>query len=130
MFYRIAADAVLLVHLVFVVFVVAGALLVMRRQWVAWLHIPAAAWGIFVELTGRICPLTTLENYLLEKAGLGGYSESFIQHYLVPIIYPAGLTRDTQFAIAVIVAFINGAAYGWILYRYWQGRRPGRPDGS
>lgn len=119
---RIAADLVLLLHLIFVIFVVVGAIAVLRFPRLAWIHIPAAGWGIFVELSGRVCPLTTLENHLLRSAGMDGYSESFIQHYLVPIIYPAGLTREIQFAIAVIVALINGAAYGWLLYRSWRGR--------
>ncbi|MBT8078353.1 MAG: DUF2784 domain-containing protein [Gammaproteobacteria bacterium] len=123
MIYRISADAVLLLHLLFVVFVVAGALLVIRTPVLAWLHVPAACWGLFVELTGRICPLTTLENHLLVKAGIGGYPESFVEHYLVPIIYPSGLTRGVQITMAAIVALINGAAYGWMIYKW-------RRDGS
>ena len=118
MIYRISADAVLLLHLLFVVFVVVGALLVLRKPVLAWVHVPAAVWGIFVELTGRICPLTTLENYLLRKAGVDGYTDSFIEHYLVPIIYPSGLTRGVQIAMAIVVALINGVAYGWLIYRW------------
>ena len=123
MLYGIGADIALVLHLAFVLFVVAGALLVLRFPKLIWLHIPAAVWGIFVELSGRICPLTTLENHWLRAAGQDGYSESFIQHYLVPIIYPAGLTRESQFVIAVVVVLINGAAYGWLLFRWWQVRQ-------
>ena len=122
MVYRIGADLVLLLHLAFVVFVVAGVFLVLRFSRLAWIHVPAACWGIFVELSGRICPLTTLENYWLRLAGSDGYAESFIQHYFVPLIYPAGLTREIQFLIAVIVALINAAAYGWLLYRWLRDR--------
>lgn len=127
MLYGIAADAVLVIHLLFVLFVVAGAFLVLRKRWVAWLHVPAAAWGIFVELTGRICPLTTLENAWLRQAGLDGYSDSFVQHYLLPIIYPPGLTRNSQFWIAALVALVNAAVYGWVLYQAWQRRRTELP---
>jgi len=121
-FFRVAADAVLVIHLLFVLFVVGGAFFVLRDPKLAWIHVPAACWGIFVELTGRICPLTTLENVMLKQAGLSGYSESFVQHYVVPIIYPTGLTPQIQYALAVIVALINGAAYSWILYRWWLDR--------
>lgn len=118
MWARFAADAVLLVHLAFILFVVAGALLVLRYRWVAWLHIPAAFWGTWVELGNRVCPLTFLENELRQRAGQSGYSESFIEHYLVPIIYPAGLTRTAQLWLAAIVITINVALYAaWLLRR-------------
>ena len=123
MFERVAADVVLVIHLAFVVFVVAGALLVIRFPKLAWLHVPAAVWGIFVELTGRICPLTTLENHLLRQAGLEGYSGSFLQQYIMPVLYPPGLTRDIQYLLAAIVAVINLVAYGWIVYRAIRVRR-------
>ena len=120
MLFRIGADIVLILHLAFVLFVVAGAFLVLRFPALAWLHVPAAAWGVYVELAGRVCPLTTLENYLLRNAGSEGYSISFIEHYLVPLLYPAGLTPRIQFSIAAMVALINGAAYAWILYSRWK----------
>ncbi len=117
MFYRLAAEAVLLFHLAFIVFVVAGGVLAARWRWVALVHLPVAAWGFFVELTGRICPLTYAENYLRHKAGQSGYAESFIEHYLLAIIYPAGLTREAQFVLAGVVVVVNVAIYGWLFHR-------------
>jgi hypothetical protein len=122
MFSRIAADLVLTLHLGFIVFVVLGGLLIVRFRWVAFVHIPAAAWGTFVELTGRICPLTTWENALRRSAGESGYADSFVEHYIVPIIYPAGLTRSIQFWIAGIVVIANIVIYGWLLYRWGTSR--------
>lgn len=123
MFYRLAAETVLLLHLAFIVFVIAGATGAARWSWLPLVHLPAAAWGVFVELTGRVCPLTTAENYLRLKAGEAGYSESFIEHYLLPIIYPAGLTREIQFALAAAVVVINAAIYAWLFYRRRSARR-------
>ena len=117
MFFRFAADAVLLAHLVFIVFAVLGATLATRWRWIVAVHIPAATWGFFVELTGRVCPLTYLENYLRIKAGQSGYTESFIEHYLLAIIYPAGLTWEIQLLLACVVVAINVAIYGWLLLR-------------
>ena len=117
MFYRLAAETVLLLHLAFIVFVILGAAGAARWPRLPLIHLPAAAWGVFVELTGRLCPLTTAENYLRLKAGAAGYSESFIEHYLLPIIYPAGLTREIQFALAAVVVVVNAAIYAWLFYR-------------
>jgi hypothetical protein len=117
MIYSLAADAVLLAHLAFILFVLLGALLAMRWRWVPVIHLPAALWGSYVELTGRICPLTYLENYLRNNAGQSGYPESFVDHYLLPIIYPAGLTRDIQFVLAGVVILTNIALYGWFCFR-------------
>lgn len=118
MWARFAADAVLALHLAFILFVVLGALLVLRYTWIAWLHIPAAIWGAWVELTNRICPLTDLENALRSRAGQSGYSESFVEHYLVPVIYPAGLDRTMQFWLAGILVTINVVLYAlWLLRR-------------
>ncbi len=121
MLFRMAADLVLALHLGFIVFVILGGLLVLRYRWFVYLHIPAAAWGAFVEISGRICPLTTWENSLRRSAGESGYAQSFVEHYLVPIIYPAGLTRSVQFAIAALVFATNIAIYGWLLLR-WRNR--------
>jgi len=123
MFYRLAAETVLLLHLAFIVFVIAGATGAARWSWLPLVHLPAAAWGVFVELTGRVCPLTTAENYLRLKAGEAGYSESFIEHYLLAIIYPAGLTREIQFGLAAAVVVINAAIYAWLFYRRHSARR-------
>lgn len=118
MWARFAADAVLVLHLAFILFVVGGALLVLRYSWLAWLHIPAAIWGVWIELGNRICPLTVLENELRRRAGQSGYSESFVEHYLVPIIYPTGLTRTAQLWLAAIVVTINIVLYTlWLLRR-------------
>lgn len=117
MLFRLAADAVLLAHLAFILFALLGAAIAARWRWILVVHLPAAAWGCFVELTRRICPLTYLENYLRIKAGQSGYSESFVEHYLIAIIYPAGLTRNIQFALAVLVIVVNIAIYGWLFVR-------------
>jgi hypothetical protein len=116
MLFRLSADAVLLVHLAFILFVLLGAAIAARWRWILVVHLPAAAWGFFVELTGRICPLTYLENYFRIKAGQSGYTESFIEHYLLAIIYPEGLTRGIQFTLAGVVVIVNVAIYGWLYY--------------
>ena len=117
MLYRLSAEAVLLFHLAFIAFVVAGAVLAARWRWLALVHLPVAAWGFFVEVTGRICPLTHAENYLRVRAGQAGYAESFIEHYLLAIIYPAGLTREVQWVLAGIVVVVNVAIYAWLFHR-------------
>jgi hypothetical protein len=117
MFYRLCADAVLLLHFGFIAFVLFGAVLAIRWPWVVAVHLPAAAWGFFVEITGRICPLTYVENYLRNRAGLSGYSEGFIEHYLLPVIYPVGLTQQIQYILAGVVVVVNVVAYGWLLRR-------------
>ncbi len=117
MIYRVAADFVLVTHFAFIVLVVAGGLMVFRYAWFAWIHLPAACWGAFVELTGRICPLTTLENYLRVNAGQEGYADSFVEHYILPVIYPAGLTRNIQLVLAGMVIAVNVIIYATILLR-------------
>ena len=112
MTYRLLADSVLVFHLLFIGFVIFGGLIVSRSAWAALGHIPVACWGVFIELTGGVCPLTTLEASLRRAAGDVGYSDSFIEHYLLPIIYPAGLTRSIQFELAGFVVLINVAIYG------------------
>lgn len=117
MIYRVLADAVLVLHLAFVLFVVFGGWLVAWRWKLAWLHLPAVAWGAFVEFSGRICPLTPLENWLRALGGERGYSGGFIEHYLGALLYPVGLTRNIQFVLGGLAIAINLAAYGLILYR-------------
>src|SRR4030066_2477277 len=114
MSFRLAPACVLLAHLAFILFALLGATMTVWWRWAPLVHLPAAAWGFFVELTGRDCPLTHLENYLRIKAGLSGYTESFVEHYLLAIIYPAGLTREMQFALAGVVIVVNTAIYGWL----------------
>jgi len=116
MLYRLAADAVLAAHLAFVLFVVCGGLLVLRTPRLAWLHLPAVAWGAYVELSGSICPLTPLEVTLRRGAGEAGYGGDFIEHYLVSLIYPAGLTRELQMALGAAVLLLNLIVY-FILWR-------------
>ncbi|HEX2531544.1 MAG TPA: DUF2784 domain-containing protein, partial [Burkholderiaceae bacterium] len=86
-------------------------------------HVPAASWGFFVEISGGTCPLTYAENFLWIKAGQSGYAESFIEHYLLPVIYPAGLTRQAQLILAAVVIVFNVCIYGWLLYRRRQSGR-------
>lgn len=115
MAYRLLADAVALLHAAFVVFVVAGGLIVVRWPRVALAHLPAAAWGALIEFGGWICPLTPLENYLRGRAGEAGYSGGFVEHYVLGALYPAGLTRAIQWALGAFVIVVNVAAYGWIV---------------
>jgi hypothetical protein len=117
MIYRFLADSVLIVHLLFIGFVVFGGLFALRFRWVALVHIPAACWGAYIELAGGLCPLTTIEVGFRRMAGDAGYSGSFIDHYLLPIIYPAGLTRDIQLWLAGLVIRVNVAIYSRLIYR-------------
>ncbi|MBP5998253.1 MAG: DUF2784 domain-containing protein [Azonexus sp.] len=114
---RLAADGVLVLHLVFIVFAVFGAATTVRWRWIPLLHVPAAVWAIYIELAGKSCPLTYLENYLRIRAGQAGYGESFIEHYLLRIIYPAGLTRPIQIGLAAGVVVINIGIYAWFFHR-------------
>lgn len=119
MIYRLLADLVVTLHFLFIVFVALGGLLALRWRWFPWLHLPAAAWGGFVEVSGRICPLTPLENRLRRAAGGSGYESDFIEHYLFPMIYPAGLTREIQMALAAILVVLNVVIYAVV----WRSRR-------
>jgi hypothetical protein len=114
---RIAADAVLIVHSLFIVFVVFGGALLLRWPRIAWLHVPAVFWAAVVELTGWICPLTPLENTLRRSAGEPAYAGDFVGHYLVALIYPEGLTRGTQMLLALLVIVVNALFYGVLLFR-------------
>ena len=117
MIYSVLADAVLVFHLGFILFVGGGGLFVLRRPKVVWLHLPVAAWGVWIELSGNICPLTPLENSLRRMAGEQGYSGGFIEHYVLPIIYPPGLTRGVQLTLAALVVVLNVTIYGYILMK-------------
>ncbi|MBK6336935.1 MAG: DUF2784 domain-containing protein [Betaproteobacteria bacterium] len=123
MVHRLLADALVVAHLGFIVFVVAGGLLALRRPRAAWLHLPAVAWGIYAEATATICPLTPLENLWRQRAGQDGYAGGFVEHYLVPLIYPAGLTPRLQLALAALVLGINVLVYGIVAARRRRGRR-------
>lgn len=117
MLQRLAADLTLLLHLAFIVFVVLGGLLALRWRRAPLLHLPAAAWGVFVELSGRVCPLTHLENHFRAAAGQAGYSGSFVEHYLLGVLYPAGLSPAWQGALAGVVIVANIATYAWVARR-------------
>ena len=114
MVFRSAADLVMGAHLAFILFAMLGALLVVKWHWVIWVHLPAAAWGVFVELTGRICPLTDWENALIARAGQTGYTDGFIAHYLSKIIYPGDLTQGVQIALAGLLVAVNAGIYVWV----------------
>lgn len=114
----ILADAVLVVHLAFIVFVVAGAALLWRWPRLAWLHVPAALWGAFAAASGTVCPLTPLENHLRSVAGEQGYAGGFVEHYLLPIIYPGALTPPVQWALGGAVIALNAVLYAlWLRSR-------------
>ena len=117
MAFRLLADATVVIHLVFVVFVLVGGLLVVRRPRVAWVHIPAVAWGAWVEFAGWFCPLTPLENWLREQGRAAAYSSGFIEHYLLPLLYPASLPRELQWLLGGIVLLVNAVLYIVVLRR-------------
>ena len=116
---RILADLVLLLHAVFIVFVVGGGLLAWRWRPVMWLHLPAVVWTILLEVFGWICPLTPLENYLRATGGASGYDGGFIEHYLLPLVYPGALTPGIRMALGLAVLMINLMVYG-LLWRQWR----------
>ncbi|HET7811063.1 MAG TPA: DUF2784 domain-containing protein [Steroidobacteraceae bacterium] len=113
----LAADAVMAFHFLFIAFALLGSLLVLWKRGFLWLHLPALAWGAWIEASGRTCPLTPLENHYRALAGQTTYGEGFITHYLAPIIYPSGLTRGTQFVILGILIAVNLVGYGLVLLR-------------
>jgi hypothetical protein len=120
MLYRLAADSLVLFHLSFILFVLFGGLLALKWRPVIWLHLPAVAWGIAVEVLHLPCPLTRWENLLRHLAGQDGYGAGFIEHYILALIYPAGLTADIQLVLGAVVVAINVAVYGWLIRRYVQ----------
>jgi len=117
--YFLLADAVVVFHFLFIAFVIAGGLLVLRRPWVAGVHLPAAFWGAFIEFAGWTCPLTPLENHLRSLGGGSIYRGDFIDQYLVPVIYPSSLTSFMQYILGGLVITINLIIYGFILYKHF-----------
>lgn len=117
--YALLADLVVAIHFAFIVFAVAGGLLVLRWPWLAWAHVPAALWGAAVVACGWVCPLTPLENRLRVAAGEAGYAGGFIERYLLPLIYPPGLTRELQMLLGLALLLLNAAIYLWL----WRRRR-------
>jgi len=118
MSYALAADSLVVLHLCFILFVAVGGLLILRWPYLAWAHVPATVWGILVELEGWICPLTPLENSLRRSAGEAGYSGGFIEHYVLPLVYPPGLSRNLQIGLGVALLTINSLAYAILILRY------------
>jgi len=117
MLYRTLADLVVVIHLGFVLFVVLGGLLVLRWTKLAWLHLPAAIWGVLIEFFGWICPLTPLENHWRQLGGQAGYQGGFVQHYIVSLLYPDQLTRGIQILLGALVLAFNAFVYGKALRR-------------
>lgn len=117
MIYRLLADAVVFLHVAFVVFVVAGGLLAIRWPRAAWIHVPCALWGVLIEYAGWICPLTPLENAFRHRAGEAGYAGGFVEHYVLHALYPAELTPSVRWILGTLVAVINIAAYTYLLSR-------------
>jgi hypothetical protein len=113
--YRILADLVVGIHALFVAFVMVGGLLALRWPWVAVVHLPSATWGALIEFQGWICPLTPWEKSLREAAGQAGYQGGFIEHYLLPVLYPAGLTPRVQLVLGSTVIVVNVAVYAVLL---------------
>jgi Protein of Unknown function (DUF2784) len=120
MLFRWLADGLVTLHAAFVAFVVLGGVAAIRWPRVAWAHIPAAIWGFLIELTGWICPLTPLENAWRMRAGDAGYTGGFVEHYLLRVLYPAGLTRSIQWTLGAGVLILNVVAYAFV-YRRWRG---------
>lgn len=123
MLYTTLADLVVLAHFGFVLFVVFGGAAVLRWPRVAWVHLPALAWGAIIEFAGWVCPLTPLENALREAGGQAGYAGGFVEHYIVPVLYPAGLTRGVQVALGSAVLLVNGFIYWQVVRRARRGGR-------
>lgn len=121
MLWHLLANLVVVVHGLFIVFIVLGGFLTWRWRALAWAHVPLAVWGVLIEYQGWVCPLTPLENYFRAKAGLAGYSGGFVEHYLLPVIYPDGLTPRVQFALGTLVLVVNLAAYAGFVYRGLKG---------
>lgn len=117
MLYGVLADFVVMVHFAFVLFAVLGGFFVLRWKRCAWLHVPVVLWAALIEFTGWICPLTPLENWLRARGGTVGYRSSFIEHYILPVLYPTQLTRQLQITLGLLVLGINLGIYGWVLRR-------------
>ena len=121
--YRIAADCLVLIHFAFILFIALGGLLVFRWKRLAWIHIPCVLWGVLIEFCGWICPLTPLENRLRLAAGDQGFSGGFIEHYLLPVVYPGFLTRGVQLILGAAVILINVVLYAILVGKVLGKRR-------
>jgi uncharacterized protein DUF2784 len=121
---NLLADIVVVFHFAFVLFVVLGGLLVLRWRWVAYLHVPAALWGALIEFAGWVCPLTPLEKSLRTAAGGATYQGDFVEHYILPVLYPSALTRNIQLLLGCLVLTLNLGIYGYLLRRSAENRTP------
>jgi Protein of Unknown function (DUF2784) len=119
---RLLADAVVVFHVLFIAFAIGGGVFVLRWRRVMWLHLPAVAWAVLVEVMSWPCPLTPLENHFRRRGGEAGYHESFVEHYIMPVLYPEGLTDRIQLAIGAFVFAVNVAVYSIVIWR-WKSRR-------
>lgn len=129
--YAILADLILVLHFAFVLFVVFGGLLVLRWPRLAYVHIPVAIYGTLIELVGWICPLTPLENSLRARAGEAGYQGSFVEHYILPVLYPSALSREIQIILGSLVLVINLLIYAYLARqrsRIFLHKRVGKPQ--
>jgi hypothetical protein len=125
-FYQLAADGLVIIHLLFILFVICGGLLVLKNRRWALVHLPAALWGALIELTGWYCPLTPLENRLRQLGGETGYSASFVEQYLLPLLYPASLSRGMQITFGLAVIALNVLVY----FRVYRHLPPGPQRGA
>jgi hypothetical protein len=123
MLYRVLADLVVVIHLAFVLFAVLGGLMVLRYRRLVWIHVPAVLWAALIEFLGWVCPLTPLENHLRVLSGGSGYAGGFVDHYVLPVLYPGGLTRQLQIGLGAFVLAINLAVYGYVLRRGFETHR-------
>lgn len=130
MIYRVLADAIIVIHLAFVLFVLLGGVLVLRWHKLAWVHLPAAFWGAAIEFGGWICPLTPLENRFRRMGGAAGYSGGFVEQYLLSLIYPAELTRSIQVVLGLVVLAVNLIVYGYVWRRLFGRKRANHPKNS
>lgn len=123
MFYWIAANLLVVVHLGFICFVLIGGFLVFRWRRLVFMHIPAVVWGALIEYQGWLCPLTPWEQQLRQAGGMAGYSGGFIEHYLLPVLYPAYVSRDVQIILGTFVIVLNLAIYGWMIMQRVRGKQ-------
>jgi hypothetical protein len=119
MIYLVLANLVLIIHVAFIIFVVLGGLLSLRWRWMVWLHLPAAVWGMLIEFSDWTCPLTTFEINWLQAAGEAGYAGGFMEHYLIPLIYPLGLTSTVQLLLGFGVVATNALVY-MLIWKRWR----------
>jgi len=118
--YRLLADIVVIIHFVFVIFALFGGILVLKWKQVIWIHIPAVIWAAMVEMAGWVCPLTPLEYWLRSHLQMSSYQLSFVEHYILPILYPAQLTRSMQIGLGLFVVLINVAIYYFVWKRHFR----------